>query len=331
MNSKKTIGIIGSGSWATAITKIIHENFDSVNWYIREPSIIDNIKAHSNNPNYLSSVKFNLNNLFISSDINEVVEKSDIIIFVVPSAFLTTWLEPLTVPLNQKFVVTAIKGIIPNDNITIAEYFNQYHKVPFDNIGVISGPSHAEEVALNRLSYLTVSCKKEESAAEIASYLNSYYIRTILSTDIYGTEYSAVLKNIYAIATGIAHGLGYGDNFLAVLVSNAQLEIKRFLKESYPSQRETSTSAYLGDLLVTCYSQFSRNRLFGTMVGKGYSVKSTMIEMNMVAEGYYSSHCIYEINLRLKIDMPISHAVYNILYEGIAPAVEMKILTDKLL
>ena len=331
MNSKKTIGIIGSGSWATAITKIIHENFDNVNWYIREPNIIDSIKTHSNNPNYLSSVKFNLNNLSISNDINEVVEKSDIIIVVVPSAFLKIWLEPLTQSLSQKFVVTAIKGIIPNDNITIAEYFNQYHKVPFDNIGVISGPSHAEEVALSRLSYLTVSCKKEESAAEIASYLESYYIKTVLSTDIYGTEYSAVLKNIYAIATGIAHGLGYGDNFLAVLVSNAQLEIKRFLRESYPSKRETSTSAYLGDLLVTCYSQFSRNRLFGTMIGKGYSVKSTMLEMNMVSEGYYSSHCIYEINQRLKIDMPISNAVYNILYEGIAPSIEMKILTDKLL
>ena len=331
MKSKKTIGIVGSGSWATAITKIIHENFDKVNWYIREPKIINSIKTHGNNPNYLSSVKFNLDNLFISSDINEVVRKSDILIFVVPSAFLKAWLEPLTEQLKQKFVVTAIKGIIPNDNITIAEYFNQYHKVPFDNIGVISGPSHAEEVALSRLSYLTVSCKKESSAAEIATYLESYYIKTIISTDIYGTEYSAVLKNIYAIATGIAHGLGYGDNFLAVLVSNAQYEIQRFLDKSYPSKRDTNTSAYLGDLLVTCYSQFSRNRLFGTMIGKGYTVKSAMLEMNMVAEGYYSSHCIYEINKRLDIDMPICNAVYNILYEGIAPSVEMKILTDKLL
>jgi glycerol-3-phosphate dehydrogenase (NAD(P)+) len=330
MNQKKSIGIIGSGSWATAITKIVHENVERVNWYIREPEIIDHIKQHRNNPNYLSSVSFNLDRLSISNDINEVVTKSDILIFVVPSAFLKVWLEPLTESLRHKFVVTAIKGIIPVDNITIAEYFNRYFEVPFGNIGVISGPSHAEEVALNRLSYLTVSCKNESTASEVASYLESYYIKTILSTDIYGTEYSAVLKNIYAIATGIAHGLGYGDNFMAVLVSNAQLEIKQFLKKTYPDERETSMSAYLGDLLVTCYSQFSRNRLFGTMIGKGYSVKSAMLEMSMVAEGYYASHCIYEINQRFGIDMPISQAVYNILYEGIAPSIEMKILTDKL-
>ncbi len=330
MEQKKSIGIIGSGSWATAITKIVHENNQRVNWYIREPQIIDHIKAHSNNPSYMSSVSFNLDRLNISNDINEVVRESDILIFVVPSAFLKIWLEPLSEPLINKFVVTAIKGIIPVDNITIAEFFNNYYDVPYANIGVISGPSHAEEVALSRLSYLTISCKNEQTAAEVASYLESYYIKTILSTDIYGTEYSAVLKNIYAIATGIAHGLGYGDNFLAVLVSNAQFEIKQFLNKTYPDKRETSLSAYLGDLLVTCYSQFSRNRLFGTMIGKGYSVKSAMLEMNMIAEGYYASHCIYEINQRFGIDMPISQAVYNILYEGIAPSVEMKILTDKL-
>ncbi|MDX9846880.1 MAG: glycerol-3-phosphate dehydrogenase [Tenuifilaceae bacterium] len=330
MSKKRTIGIVGSGSWATAITKILHENVERVNWYIREPEIIKHLNLHRNNPSYISSVNFNLDRLNISNDINEVVEKSDIIFFVVPSAFLKIWLEPLTQKLSNKFVVTAIKGIIPNDNITIAEFFNQYYQVPFDSIGVVSGPSHAEEVALSRLSYLTVSCKTISTAAEIATYLESYYIETIPSTDIYGTEYSAVLKNIYAIATGIAHGLGYGDNFLAVLVSNAQIEITQFLEKTYPSQRDTNRSAYLGDLLVTCYSQFSRNRLFGTMIGKGYSVKSAMLEMNMIAEGYYASHCIYEINQKFGLDMPISQAVYNILYEGIAPSIEMKILTDKL-
>lgn len=330
MVSKKTIGVIGSGSWATAITKILHENQDNVNWYIREEKIIENLKLHKNNPNYLSSVYFNLDRLNISNDINEVVQNSDIIVFVVPSAFLKIWLEPLTENLKDKFIVTAIKGIIPTDNITVAEYFNQFHKVPFDNIGVVSGPCHAEEVALGRLSYLTLSCKKQSSAQLIASYFESYYIKTITGTDIYGTEYSAVLKNIFAIATGIAHGLGYGDNFLAVLVSNAQREIKRFLDKTYPSKRKTNTSAYLGDLLVTSYSQFSRNRLFGTMIGKGYSVKSAMLEMNMVAEGYYATQCIHEINQKFGISMPITQAVYNILYENIAPAVEMKILTDKL-
>jgi glycerol-3-phosphate dehydrogenase (NAD(P)+) len=330
MESKKTIGVIGSGSWATAITKILHENQENVNWYIREENIIENLIQHRNNPNFLSSVYFDLDRLNISNDINEVIRNSDIVVFVVPSAFLKIWLEPLTESLRDKFIVTAIKGIIPADNITVAEYFNQFHKVPFDNIGVVSGPSHAEEVALGRLSYLTISCKKQTTAKKIASFFNSYYIKTITGTDIYGTEYSAVLKNIFAVATGIAHGLGYGDNFLAVLVSNSQHEIKQFLDKTYPSERETNSSAYLGDLLVTSYSQFSRNRLFGTMIGKGYSVKSAMLEMNMVAEGYYATQCIHEINQKFGVDMPISEAVYNILYESIAPSVEMKILTDKL-
>lgn len=330
MESKKTIGVIGSGSWATAITKILHENQTLVNWYIREGEIVDNIKTHKSNPLYLSSVNFNLDKLNISNDINEVVRQSDILVFVVPSAFLTVWLEPLKESLKDKFIVTAIKGIIPHDNITVAEFFNQYHKVPFNNIGVLSGPTHAEEVALNRLSYITFACKTLKTSKEIASYFESYYIKTITSTDIYGTEYSAVLKNIFAISTGIAHGLGYGDNFLAVLVSNAQREIKRFLDKTYPSSRKTNSSAYLGDLLVTCYSQFSRNRLFGTMVGKGYSVKSAMLEMNMIAEGYYATQCIHEINQKFGVKMPITDAVYNILYENIAPAIELKILTSKL-
>lgn len=330
MKSKKTIGVVGSGSWATAITKILHENNELVNWYIREELIIDNLKKHRNNPSYISSVYFDLSKLFISNDINEVVRQSDIIVFVVPSAFLKIWLEPLKESLKNKFIVTAIKGIIPVENITIAEFFNIDHKVPFDSIGVVSGPSHAEEVALGRLSYLTISCKKQSTAKEIASYFDSYYIKTVTSTDIYGTEYSAVLKNIFAIATGIAHGLGYGDNFMAVLVSNAQREIKRFLDKTYPSKRKTNTSAYLGDLLVTCYSQFSRNRLFGTMIGKGYTVKSAMLEMNMIAEGYYATQCIHEINQKFGVSMPITQAVYNILYENIAPSIEMKILTDKL-
>jgi glycerol-3-phosphate dehydrogenase (NAD(P)+) len=330
MEVKKTIGVIGSGSWATAIAKILHENQENLNWYIREQEIIDNIKLHRNNPNYLSSVNFDNSRLTISNDINETIEKSDIVVFVVPSAFLKIWLEPLNLDLKNKFIVTAIKGIIPHDNITVAEYFNQHYNVPFDNIGVISGPCHAEEVALSRLSYLTFSCKEQGIAKYIASYFESYYIKTTTGTDIYGTEYSAVLKNIFAMATGIAHGLGYGDNFLAVLVSNAQREIKRFLDKTYPSKRKTNTSAYLGDLLVTSYSQFSRNRLFGTMIGKGYTVKATMLEMNMIAEGYYATQCIHEINQKHGVKMPITQAVYNILYEGIAPAVEMKILTEKL-
>lgn len=330
MENKKRVSVIGSGSWATAIVKILHENLPKMGWYIREKEIIDHLKKHHHNPQFLSSVLFDTSRIKISNDINEVVRNSDILIFVVPSAYLKTWLEPLTESLENKYVVSAIKGIVPHDNTTIAEYFFKQHSVPFDRLGIISGPSHAEEVSLERLSYLTFSFKEKAKARELAEIFERHYIKTVIGRDIYGTEYSTVLKNIYAIAAGIAHGLGYGDNFLAVLISNAQLEIQRFLEKTYPSKRKTSTSAYLGDLLVTCYSQFSRNRTLGAMIGKGYSVKSAMLEMNMVAEGYNASACIKEINEKHKVKMPICDAVYNVLYEGISPAIEMKLLSDKL-
>lgn len=330
MESKKRVSVIGSGSWATAIAKILHESQPSIGWYIRENAIIDHLKKYRNNPSYLSSVQFDLKKIQISNDLNETIINSDVLVFVVPASFIKTWMEPLKVNFDNKFIVSAIKGIIPEDDSTIAEYFNRTYNVPFDQIGIISGPSHAEEVALERLSYLTFSCKNKEHAKEIAELFDSHYIKTNVGTDIYGTEYSAVLKNIYAIAAGIAHGLGYGDNFLSVLISNSQREIERFVKKTYPSKRRMSTSAYLGDLLVTTYSQFSRNRTFGTMIGKGYSVKSTMLEMNMIAEGYNASKCIKEINSKYNVSMPIADAVYNILYENISPAIEMKLLTDKL-
>jgi len=240
------------------------------------------------------------------------------------------WLEPYTGNFEGKFIISAIKGIIPISNLTIAEYFNQHYNVSFDNLGVVSGPCHAEEVALERLSYLTVACKDREHSEMFANRLEGRYIKTVISNDIYGIEYAAVLKNIIALATGICHGLGYGDNFLAVLISNGYKEIKRFLDKTYATKRKTSNSAYMGDLLVTCYSQFSRNRTFGNMIGKGYSVKSTMLEMNMVAEGYYAVACIKEINKRFGVKMPITDAVYNILYEKISPVMEMRILSEKL-
>lgn len=330
MESKNRISVVGSGSWATAIVKVLHETQPVVGWYIREKEIIDHIKKHRNNPTYLSAVQFDLKKLKLSNNINETVKNSDILIFVIPASFIRVWMEPLTETFQNKFVVSAIKGIVPEDDSTIAEFFNRNYNVPFNQIGIISGPSHAEEVALERLSYLTFSCKDKNHAKTIAALFDTHYIKTNIGTDIYGTEYSAVLKNIYAIAAGIAHGLGYGDNFLSVLISNSQREIERFLKRTYPGKRRLSTSAYLGDLLVTTYSQFSRNRTFGTMIGKGYSVKSTMMEMSMVAEGYNASKCIKEINSKYNVNMPIANAVFNILYENISPAIEMKLLTGKL-
>jgi glycerol-3-phosphate dehydrogenase (NAD(P)+) len=330
MKEEARIAVVGSGSWATALVKVLLNNVETLNWYIREPEIRDHVSKYGHNPSFLSSVMFETEKLNIYDDINKVVEESDTLLFVVPSAFLSLWMEPFTGNFDNKFIISAIKGIIPVSNLTIAEYFNQNFNVPFDQLGVVSGPCHAEEVALERLSYLTVACKDTEHAEIFAKSLECRYIKTVISNDIYGIEYAAVLKNIIALATGICHGMGYGDNFLAVLISNGYKEIKRFLDKTYASKRKTSNSAYMGDLLVTCYSQFSRNRTFGTMIGKGYSVKSTMLEMNMVAEGYYAVACIKEINKRFEVKMPITDAVYNILYEKISPLVEMRLLSEKL-
>lgn len=330
MDESSRVGIIGSGSWATAIAKILLNNVPSINWYFRDKAHIADFKRQKHNPNYLTSVEFNPDNLFLSDDINEVVRQSDILILAIPSAFLKSALSSLTEPLHDKFIVSAIKGLVPDENLIIGHYFHKFYNVPTSSIGVISGPCHAEEVALERLSYLTISCQDVKRARLFASFLACPYIMTTISDDIYGTEYAAVLKNIMAVASGICHGLGYGDNFQAVLISNGIQEIKRFVDTVHPITRDIKSSAYLGDLLVTAYSQFSRNRMFGTMVGKGYSVKYAQMEMLMIAEGYYAVKSIKEINDKYKVNMPITEAVYNIIYERISPAIEVRLLTEHL-
>ncbi len=330
MIDKQKIAVIGSGSWATAIAKMLLFNTGAINWYIRNQETIEFMEEFHHNPKYLSSVNFDVKRICFYNDLSKIIRDSEILIFAIPSAFLKPTLSAVETDLADKLVVSAIKGIIPDDNITIAEYFNRYYSVPFDRIGIITGPCHAEEVALERLSYLTIAAKTENQARLLASCLDSHFIRTVISNDIYGTEYAAILKNIFSIAAGLCHGLGYGDNFQAVLISNAIQEIKRFLDHTYPSKRSINSSAYLGDLLVTAYSQFSRNRAFGVMIGKGYSVRTAKLEMNMIAEGYYATRCIKEINKKYNVNIPIVDAVYNILYEGIAPSIEIKLLTDKL-
>lgn len=328
--NKLKIAVIGSGSWATAIAKMLLFNIDDLNWYFRNRETIAYFREFKHNPKYLSSVSFDTGRIMFYNDLDKIILESDVLIFAIPSAFLKEMLSHTSSDFKGKIVVSAIKGIIPEDNLTIAEFFNQYYNVLFDNIGIITGPCHAEEVALERLSYLTIASKTEKQARYLASCLHSHFIRTIITRDIYGTEYTAVLKNIFSIAAGISHGLGYGDNFQAVLISNAIREIKRFLDHTYPSSRSINSSAYLGDLLVTAYSQFSRNRAFGVMIGKGYSVRSATLEMNMIAEGYYATRCIKEINKEYNVKMPITDTVYNILYEGISPSLEIKLLTEEL-
>jgi glycerol-3-phosphate dehydrogenase (NAD(P)+) len=330
MNDHGRITVIGGGSWATAISKMLLLNTGRIGWYFRNDDHIKYMKEFHHNPKYLSSVNFDIGRIQFYNDLSLAIAESDILVFAIPSAFLKQMLSAVKTNLDGKLVVSAIKGIIPEDNITVAEYFNRYFNVPFDRIGIITGPCHAEEVALERLSYLTIASKTEKQAKLIASCLESHFIRTIISRDIYGTEYAAVLKNIFSIAAGICHGLGYGDNFQAVLISNAIMEIQRFLDHTYPDKRSINSSAYLGDLLVTAYSQFSRNRSFGVMIGKGYSVRSAMLDMNMIAEGYYSTKCIKELNRTHKVNIPITDTVYNILCEGISPAIEIKLLSDQL-
>ncbi len=333
MSENSRIAVLGGGSWATAIVKLLSENLvkeNSINWFMRNTEAIDFIREHRRNPKYLSSVELNNKVIFLSNDINEVISRSDVLIWAIPSAFLKNALKEVTIDLKDKIIVSAIKGIVPGDNLIIAEYFNHAYNVPLDSAVVIAGPCHAEEVALERLSYITIASQDLLKAEYIANLMETRYVKTSISDDIYGTEYSAVLKNVFAVAAGICHGLSYGDNFLAVLISNAIQEIKRFVDTVHPITRDIKSSAYLGDLLVTAYSKFSRNRTFGLMIGNGYSVQAAQLEMNMVAEGYYAVNCIYQINSKYNIYMPITEAVYNILYQGKPPAFEIKLLTDKL-
>lgn len=330
MDQTPRFGVIGGGSWATAIVKMLSENLEKVNWYMRSVYAIEHIKKQDHNPNYLSSVEFDVSQLNLSNDINEVVKNSDYLIFAIPSAFLKRELDALEISLKEKVVFSAIKGIVPETSLIVGEHFNQHFDVPMENIGVLTGPCHAEEVALERLSYLTVACQDEEKASIMAKYLQSEYITCKISDDVIGTEYAAMLKNIYAIAAGIAHGLGYGDNFQSVLMSNAIREMKKFIKKLHKMKRNINDSAYLGDLLVTGYSVFSRNRMFGNMIGKGYTVKSAQMEMSMVAEGYYAAESAYKINQAKKAKTPIINAVYAILYEGKNPKKVFNKLVDKL-
>lgn len=332
MDKPLKYAVFGGGSWATAIVKMLSENLDEIGWYMRSVYTKEHLLREQHNPNYLSSVEFHLEQLKLSNDINDIAEYADILFFVIPSAFIHSELEKLTVDISDKIIVSAVKGIMPETGLLVGEHFHEVYKVPHENIAVIAGPCHAEEVALERLSYLTISCADESKATKIANALSSEYIKTKISDDVIGVEYAVMLKNIYAIAAGIAHGLGYGDNFQSVLMSNSIREMKRFIKKMHKMKRNINNSAYLGDLLVTGYSVFSRNRMFGNMIGKGYTVKSAQMEMSMVAEGYYATKSAYLLNQKNtnKTRLPIVNAVYEILYEKKNPKKVFKKLTDKL-
>ena len=331
MGENLKIAIIGGGSWATALAKILLNNVPSLNWWMRDNDAIDHMKKYGHNPKYLQSVEFDPTRIHLSSDLANVIAESEVIILATPSAFLhELFLDFDNDLIKDKIVISAIKGIIPEYNAIPARFIHKTFGTPYEKIGMICGPCHAEEVALERLSYLTIACQDEDIAEDFAALLACRYIKTTTSDDLFGTELSAVLKNVYSIASGICAGLGYGDNFQAVLIANAVQETENFIDEVSPIHRDVKSSAYMGDLLVTAYSRFSRNRTFGYMIGKGYSVKTAQLEMDMIAEGYYAVKSIVEINKKFQVEMPIVQAVYNIIYEKITPVIEMRILSDKL-
>lgn len=323
------IAIMGGGSWATALAKIVLSTQDSINWYVRRPDRIDEFKRLGHNPYYLTGVKFDTSKINFYSNINQAIKDSDTLIFATPSPFLKQHLKKVKTSLNDKFIISAIKGIVPDENQLVSDYFADFFKASVENIAVLGGPCHAEEIALERLSYLTVGCPNIANAEVMSKVFTNSYVKTSVSDDVIGIEYASVLKNVYAIVAGICHGLKYGDNFQAVFISNAIQEMDRFVQAIHPLKRDISDSAYLGDMLVTAYSRFSRNRTFGTMIGKGYSVKTAQLEMEMIAEGYYGTKCIKEINEKYQVDMPILDAVYEILYDKKSPTAVIKQLTER--
>lgn len=329
MNLPGKIAIMGGGSWATALAKIVLSTQDNINWYMRRSEQIEEFKEVGHNPSYLSSVKFDTNRIHFYTNINQVIKDSDTLLFATPSPFLKEHLKKVKTPLSDKFIISAIKGIVPDENMLITDYFAEYYKVPHDNIAIIGGPCHAEEIALERLSYITLACSDIEKAKVLADVFSNHYLKNSLCEDVIGIEYAAVLKNVYSIVAGICHGMKYGDNFQAVFLSNAIKEMRSFVAAVYDIDRDITDSVYLGDLLVTAFSRFSRNRTFGTMIGKGYSVKTAQLEMEMIAEGYYGTKCIYEINQKYKVNMPILNALYEILYDKKSPTNVIRKLTKK--
>ena len=328
-------GVIGSGSWATALAKILTDNNTPINWWVRNEAVMKHLQSRHHNPQYLPSVYFDTKLLTLSNDVSQVIDQSDILVIAVPSAYVTGTLEGLSRnAFEGKQIISAVKGILPEQNLLLNDHLSREFNTSLADYFTVMGPCHAEEVAAEKLSYLTFSGQDEGRVREIAGYFTTEYLNTVINNDVYGVQFAAVLKNIYALGAGIAHGLEYGDNFLSVLIANCADEMAGFLlkvgirhievgihAEQDPSSHRKSAnyaaSVYLGDLLVTCYSLYSRNRTFGNMIGKGYSVKAARLEMNMVAEGYNASKCIHGINKEIKAEMPIADTVYRILWENV--------------
>jgi glycerol-3-phosphate dehydrogenase (NAD(P)+) len=331
MSEQIKVGVLGGGSWATALVKLLCSPGAKVHWWMRNEEAIQHIQQFGHNPNYIQSIEFDLDQLVVTSDLQQVVDACDYLVVAIPSAFLHETMDHYKpIGLEKKIIFSAVKGIVNEFDAIPARYFHKHFNIPYEQIGIICGPCHAEEVAMEKLSYLTIGAIDIQQAEIMSQRLACRFIKTTTTEDVFGAELAAILKNVYAVASGICHGIGFGDNFQAVLVSNAIREIERFLDSVHEVHRDVKSSAYLGDLMVTAYSPYSRNRTFGTMIGKGYSVKWATIEMNMVAEGYYATKGIHAINQKFQVDIPVADAVYRILYEKASPAMEMRKLTELL-
>ena len=323
------VAILGSGSWATALAKIALSNVSEINWYIRKQETIDEFIENRRNPNHLEWAYFDTTKIYFSTNINEIIDLSDTIVLAIPSPYVKACLDEINIDISHKKIISAVKGMIPDDNMRITQYLHTRYGLPESHLGVITGPCHAEEIALERMSYLTIGCTDLKQAQQWSETFTNKYVRVTPSEDVIGLEYSSVMKNIYAIAAGMCTSLRYGDNFQAVLITNAMHEIVRFVQAQSDIPRDITQSGYLGDVLVTAYSNFSRNRQFGHMIGMGYSVKAAQTEMEMVAEGYYGTKAIYMVNKELGVDLPIVNAIYQALYGRKSPKNAIKELTQK--
>ena len=327
---KKVFGVLGGGSWGTALVKILSENCDKINWYVRNQENVDYINKFKSNSNYLNSVSLKINKINVSASIKDVTKNSEILVLAIPSPFLNSELKKIDNLIIDKHIFSALKGVVPDSHLVVSEHLNQKYGVPLSNIGIITGPCHAEEVALEKLSYLTVASQDAQIGQFVKKSLQTKFINSKFSKDNLGVEYAAMLKNIYALVAGISNGLGYGDNFQSVLISNSVQEMKKFIKTIYKVKRDINGSEYLGDLLVTSYSSFSRNRTLGNMIGRGYTISSAISEMNMISEGYYATKNAYEIGLENKTKFKIIETAYEILYNGRSPRRCFKDLSEKL-
>lgn len=317
--------VIGHGSMATAMMKVLSMNETSVDWYIHNPEVLESLTTEGHNCRYLPDVEFDTSRIHFSDDLNEVIRRSDIIFLITPAIYLKNYLSDLEVSLKDKFIISAIKGIVPEDNLLVTNYLKKQYGLCDEQLAFMSGPTHAEEVSHNRLTHLTISCTNLDNARRIGEKIKTNFLKLSYSQEVEYLEFISVLKNIYAVVVGMAFGLGYGDNFIAVLVANCAKEMHQVLDVSFTASNvDKIPSSFMGDLLVSCYSIHGRNRRLGVLIGRGNSVKSSLNEMTMVAEGYFASDYFQYLTPEQRQQMPIAELAYQVMHKGLLARKAMK-------